>query len=68
MLRNPIASGDRDVDARGLDPKRYVAELRGRDLSEDAAAKKVARTFGVSYAAARMFVASHPSWSVDPLD
>jgi hypothetical protein len=57
------ARGDRDDE-----PKHFVARLRERGLSLNAAANLVARVYGVSRAAARLFVASHPSWAAETSD
>ena len=61
------ARGDRD-DEPGREPKRFVAQLHERGLSLNAAASLVARVYGVSRAAARLFVASHPSWAAETSD
>jgi hypothetical protein len=61
------ARGDRDDEPEG-EPKRFVARLHARGLSRNAAASRVARVYGVSRAAARLFVASHPSWVAETSD
>jgi hypothetical protein len=63
----PLEPGPRG-DEPGREPKRFVAQLRARGLSLNAAANLVARLYGLSRPAARLFVASHPAWAGEAPD